>query len=184
MGGQLSVSVNVSPIQIREADFVDVVHAALADSGLDPARLELEITETSIIEDFTRVAQAVSALSEKGVRFALDDFGAGYTRLAYLHRFAWNTLKLDRSFLESASSESAVSTALPGMRAVIGLAHELGEEVLVERIETEAQLRISRELGCERFQGYLLAKPLARDAVGAWLEERVGLASVDRNGMA
>lgn len=157
----LTVSVNVSALQLMRGGFVDSVRAALQRHGLAPGCLELEITETSLIQQSANVMSALSALRELGVRLAIDDFGTGFASLAYLKRLPVNTLKIDRHFIRDILDnrhDAAVS------RAIISLCDELGLRVVAEGVETAAQFEYLSRSGCERFQGYFFSRPMPLEA--------------------
>lgn len=153
----LTVAVNVSPLQFRYGDLPALVHATLLDTGLAPQRLELEITEGVFIDDFSRAISILLRLKSLGVRIALDDFGSGYSSLSYLHSFAFDKIKIDRTFicdLENNRHSMAI------VNAVIDLGHSLHIPVLAEGVETAAQHEMLRQRGCDEVQGYLLGRPL------------------------
>ena len=155
--GQLRLAVNVSPVQFELGDVLADVSAALAESGLPPARLELEITEGLFVDPGHPAGLALERLRSLGVGVALDDFGTGYSSLGYLSRLPADRIKIDRSFV----------MALPGdddgkavVSAVLAMAHTLGKEAVAEGIETEAQAALLLRLGCDLAQGYLFGKPM------------------------
>ncbi len=152
----MRIAVNVSPAQLRDPGFVAAVRAALHDSGLEPGRLELELTESLFLED-AHAAERLRPLQALGVRIALDDFGTGYSSLAYLRRFPFDTLKIDRSFVRDLADKGDVK-AIVG--AMIDLAHRLGIRTVAEGVETESQWRTLAAMGCREIQGYLVARPL------------------------
>ncbi|WP_075217291.1 putative bifunctional diguanylate cyclase/phosphodiesterase [Mongoliimonas terrestris] len=160
------VAVNVSPVQFRDPGFVETVRAILAESGLAPSRLELEITESLFLKDTADIVATIGRLRELGVRIAVDDFGAGYSSLNYLSRFTFDTLKIDRDFVRSATS---TSTALAVLRSMIELGRALGVRVIAEGIETREQLDMLRQTGCREGQGYLLGLPVGPEALMAGL---------------
>jgi len=152
------VAVNLSPMQFRRGDVVADVREALALSGLEPNRLEVEITESVLLQDTPSTHALLQQLHELGVRLSLDDFGTGYSSLSYLHSFPLQKVKIDRSFLEGLGSSDRPVTLLHG---VARLSTELGMSVVVEGIETEEQLAlISAEEGIEEAQGYLFSPPI------------------------
>lgn len=157
----LRISVNISAIEFQSGDLVGRVEAALAESGLDPERLELEITEGVMVTDSDRAMITFGRLRALGVRIALDDFGTGYSSLSYLHRFPLTTLKIDRGFVAKlgVTLESVAIT-----RAVIQLGHALGIEVVAEGVETPEQLDFLIQEGCDLTQGFLLGRPLEAQA--------------------
>jgi diguanylate cyclase (GGDEF)-like protein/PAS domain S-box-containing protein len=156
-GPSLSVAVNLSSRQLAQKDLAATVGAAIADAGISPDRLCLEITESALMADTEAAGDQLSDLNRLGVQLAVDDFGTGYSSLLYLRRFPVQQLKVDRTFvacLEQSSEDLAI------VRAVIELAHALGLEAVAEGVETAEQLAVLREMGCDRGQGYLWSKPL------------------------
>jgi diguanylate cyclase (GGDEF)-like protein/PAS domain S-box-containing protein len=152
----LQVAVNVSAIQFRRGDLQHLVRTVLHESGISPARLELEITEGVLIENVARAASMLKALKILGIRIALDDFGTGYSSLSYLQSFPLDRIKIDRSFIASLGH---TDRSLAIVRAVIGLAHGLGLPVLAEGVETNEQLATLIREGCDEMQGYLIGRP-------------------------
>jgi len=152
----LYVSVNVSPVQIRDRAFVDVVSAVLGESGLEPARLVLEVTERALIENPDETAARLLELRALGVRLALDDFGSGYSSLNDLRRLLFDKVKLDRSFV-AALDQSANGGVI--IQAVVTLGRALGMSVVIDGIETEQQRVLARLAGCNEMQGDLFARP-------------------------
>jgi diguanylate cyclase (GGDEF)-like protein/PAS domain S-box-containing protein len=152
----VSVSVNVSPLQFARADFVDSVLEVLRDTGLAGGLLELELTESCVLQDMESASQKMSRLRERGVRISVDDFGTGYSSLGYLPRLPIDTLKIDRCFVTQIGENAAAVALIQGM---ISLAHNIGKRVIVEGVETAAQLEILRNLGCDEVQGFLLGRP-------------------------
>jgi diguanylate cyclase (GGDEF)-like protein len=169
--GNLRVSVNVSPRQLRIENFVDSVVETLGAGRLDPQSLELEITETSIMENADAAVKALSAIRRLGVRIAIDDFGTGYSSLSYLKHLPIDTVKLDQSFVKGATSD-ANDAAL--VMAIITLAHNLGLRVIAEGVETEEQRAFLQLLRCDEAQGYLFGKPASADAFETMLQETPG----------
>jgi diguanylate cyclase (GGDEF)-like protein len=156
-GRPIQVAVNLSSQQFNNHDLVDCVRRALLAAELQPNLLKLEITEGALIQDPQRVAETLSQLSGMGVAISIDDFGIGYSSLAYLTRFPISELKIDRSFIAGMVSDAANATIV---RAVISLAHALRLQVVAEGVETEEQRQFLAELGCEQYQGYLCSPPL------------------------
>jgi len=148
--------VNLSPRQLTDPGFADIVKHALTTTGWRADQLWLEVTESILMEDGSEVADVLDSLREIGVHFAIDDFGTGYSSLAYLKRFPVEALKIDRSFVEGLGDD-AESTAI--VEAIVRLAQSLHLETVAEGVETEAQARHLRGMGCDRIQGYLLARP-------------------------
>ena len=153
----LTIAVNVSPLQFRYGDLPSFVHSVLLNTGLKPSRLELEITESVFIDDFSRAISILLRLKSLGVRIALDDFGTGFSSLSYLHSFAFDKIKIDRAFIVDLE-HNRHSMAI--VRAVIDLGHSLKIPVLAEGVETAAQLTILHDSGCDEVQGYLLGRPM------------------------
>ena len=160
--GDLRVAVNVSPVQFRQKEFVATVAKIIAETELDPSRLELELTEGVVVEDADQAENAIIDLRAMGVRLALDDFGTGYSSLIYLRRFAFDKIKIDRSFLQSMEStgESAII-----VHSIVHLGRALGLTVTAEGIETQEQHRFLQALGCHELQGYLFSKPVGPEAI-------------------
>jgi diguanylate cyclase (GGDEF)-like protein/PAS domain S-box-containing protein len=152
----LQIAVNLSPIQFRHGDLAGLVHSVLLETGLAPTRLELEITEGVLVEDFARGVSILRRLKTLGVRIAMDDFGTGYSSLSYLQSFPFDKIKIDQSFISKVTSNSQ-SAAI--VRAVIGLAHGLNLPVLAEGVETKAQLDFLAAESCDEAQGYMLGRP-------------------------
>jgi diguanylate cyclase (GGDEF)-like protein/PAS domain S-box-containing protein len=152
----LHIAVNLSPIQFRHGDLPGLVHAVLLETGLAPNRLELEITEGVMMEDFGRSLSILRRLKALGVRIAMDDFGTGYSSLSYLQSFPFDKIKIDQSFISNVKSNPQ-SAAI--VRAVIGLAHGLNLPVLAEGVETKDQLEFLAAESCNEVQGYLMGRP-------------------------
>jgi diguanylate cyclase (GGDEF)-like protein/PAS domain S-box-containing protein len=152
----LRIAVNLSPIQFRHGDLAGLVHSMLLETGLAPTRLELEITEGVLIEDFGRGVAILRRLKTLGVRIAMDDFGTGYSSLSYLQSFPFDKIKIDRSFISKVKNNPQ-SAAI--VRAVIGLAHGLDLPVLAEGVETKDQLDFLAAESCDEVQGYLMGRP-------------------------
>jgi diguanylate cyclase (GGDEF)-like protein/PAS domain S-box-containing protein len=165
---RLYVSVNVAGAQLQREAIADEVAAAIRDAGVAPARLLLEVTETSLIHDSAGNERRLAALRELGVRLAIDDFGTGYSSLSYLQRFSMDVLKIDKSFVDP----MGVGYRSPLVEAMITMARALGLEVVAEGIETPGQMFSLIERGCRAGQGYLFSKPLPASEVEAFLSSR------------
>ena len=163
----LSVAVNVSAVQFRSANLCDRVSEALVTSGLEPGRLELEITEGVLIGDHAAVLGELNQIREMGVRVSMDDFGTGYSSLSYLHSFPFDKIKIDQSFIRGAIDEAS-STAI--IRAIAALGQSLGMTTTAEGVETEEQLDRVTSAGCTDIQGYLISKPLPLEGVSPFLQ--------------
>jgi len=166
-GRAIRVSVNVSARQLAQAGFVDEVRAALAQSALPAACLELELTESALIEDIPRTAAMLDELHMLGVKLAVDDFGTGYSALTYLRRFPIDVLKLDRSFVLQADGRIS---AFDFVKAFVDMAHALRLSVVAEGVETADVLDFLRAADCDEVQGYLMARPMPLEALEHWLE--------------
>jgi EAL domain-containing protein (putative c-di-GMP-specific phosphodiesterase class I) len=160
------VAVNVSALQFKQPDIVAVVSDALAESGLEPSSLELELTESLTVGNPELVTPKLEELKALGVSLALDDFGTGYSNLQYLKRFPLDVLKIDRSFV-SDLPENVEGASIA--KAIMNLAHSLGLRVVAEGIESDDQASFLMQEGCAVGQGYLYSRPLSADACPAWL---------------
>jgi len=156
------VAVNISARQLQEEDFVSRLVEILAESELDPASLELELTETSIVENSESIGKALTDIRSMGVKIAIDDFGTGYSSLSYLGRLPIDTIKLDRSFVNGATTHPDHAALV---MAIVNLAHNLRLRVIAEGVETEEQLNFLRLLRCDQGQGYLFARPTPADLI-------------------
>ena len=167
------VSVNVAVRQVWDSDLVADVATILAETGLAPRLLQLELTESAVMGSAGRPLQALQALSDMGVRIAIDDFGTGYSNLAYLSRLPVSVLKLDGSFVRGFQYEEAGDRANPAdeviVEALIQLAHRLGLTVTAECVETSGQASRLRRIGCDTGQGWLYSRPVAPDRISALL---------------
>jgi len=161
-----AVAVNLSPRLFRSGRLAARVAAVLAQTGLPAERLELELTEGELMSTDTDAVGQLNALKRLGLRLAVDDFGTGYSSLAYLSRFPLDILKIDQSFVASATPGSSSAILV---RAIASLGRELGLTVVAEGVETAAQWRFLSEAGCDEFQGYLIARPMPAGAVAGWL---------------
>jgi diguanylate cyclase (GGDEF)-like protein len=152
----LSVAVNLSPLQMQQPDLAEQIGALLVEEGLAPARLELEITEGTLTRDTDQAVRTLTALKALGVRIGMDDFGTGYSSLSYFRLFPFDKIKIDQSFVRDMDSNPQ---ALAIIQAVIGLGHGLNLPVIAEGVETQAQLDRLRAEGCDGVQGYLIGRP-------------------------
>jgi diguanylate cyclase (GGDEF)-like protein/PAS domain S-box-containing protein len=164
---RISVAVNLSARLFKDPQLVERIRTVLAETGLPAKRLELEITESALMGDIDRTVDMLRAIKALGVSIAIDDFGTGYSSLAYLKRLPVDVLKIDRSFVTECD-RGGDEMAIP--RAIISLGHSLNMRIVAEGIEAESQMAVLSAQGCEEFQGYLIARPLAPEAVGAFLE--------------
>jgi len=157
----LHIAVNLSPVQFRLGDVAALVHSVLLETGLNPGRLQLEITESVLIGDFQRAIAILRRLKALGVRIAMDDFGTGYSSLSYLQAFPFDTIKIDRAFISNLERNEQ-SAAI--VRAVIGLGRGLNVPVVAEGVETKEQLGFLSREACNEVQGHLVGKPYAIEA--------------------
>jgi|GEM_PF-4114533 len=153
----LNLSINVSARQFHQDDFVDQVKQAILDNNIDPDRLDIELTESVVLDDVTDTIRKMEALREFGVRFSMDDFGTGYSSLSYLTRLPLNKLKIDQSFVRNIGVSESDSVIV---QTIIGMAYNLGMEVIAEGVETEEQRQFLEAHGCPVCQGYLFSKPI------------------------
>jgi diguanylate cyclase (GGDEF)-like protein len=162
----IGVAVNLSSVQFKQPGLPLQVVTAMTKSGLEPSRLELEITEAVLLSDSEATQEKLRALRKLGVRIALDDFGTGYSSLSYLSRFSFDKIKIDRSFISALSSGG---TSMAIIRAVAALGSELGISVTAEGVESEEQLESIRAIRCTEVQGYLFGRPTAAGLLGQFI---------------
>jgi EAL domain-containing protein (putative c-di-GMP-specific phosphodiesterase class I) len=163
----IRIAVNLSGRQVRRTTLIESVTRVLRESGLSPAYLELEITESTIMQDDDVTLDTFRELSEMGVSLALDDFGTGYSSLSYLRRFPISRVKIDRSFVSGIPTNQN-DTAIAG--AIIAMARSLGLAVVAEGVETREQAEFLRDSGCHELQGYLLSPAVPADKLPRFLE--------------
>jgi len=166
IGENLVIAVNVAAPQVQRLNFAGIVSETLARYGLAPHQLELEMTESSLMENIDRALQSIHRLSALGVRLAFDDFGTGYSSLSYLRQFKVDRLKIDKSFVHDLPDDDD-SVAIT--RTVIAVGHQLQMDVVAEGVETPEQARLLKILGCDVLQGYLIGRPMHADAASEWL---------------
>ncbi len=167
--GPLNIAVNLSGRQLAHPDLVADIREVLATSGIDPKQVELEVTESVLMDDVEASAVTLTELRDLSVRLSVDDFGTGYSSLSYLRRFPVDKLKVDRSFVSGLGEDDSDSAIVA---AVINLAHTLGLEAVAEGVETPEQLQALRDLGCDQAQGFYMARPLPDDQLSALLGEQ------------
>jgi diguanylate cyclase (GGDEF)-like protein/PAS domain S-box-containing protein len=176
---ELKVSVNLSPKQFRQADLLGHIAATLETTGLPARRLELEITETAMIDDLHSATEILEKLRKLGIQIAMDDFGTGYSSLSFLRTLPFTRIKIDRSFVQDVESKPE---ALAIIRAVSLLCGSLGVSATAEGVETERQAEILRAEGCPELQGFLISRPCPASDVPGWIESyrrRYGAASLE-----
>jgi EAL domain-containing protein (putative c-di-GMP-specific phosphodiesterase class I) len=158
----ISISVNLSARQLHQPDFVSRVMSSIKITGADPRRLELELTESLLLNDVEDTIKKMTALKKNGLSFALDDFGTGYSSLSILKRLPIDRLKIDRSFVREVPEDKEASTIV---RAIIGLGNGLGLTIVAEGVETPEQFEFLKRNDCHVFQGYLFSRPLSIEAL-------------------
>ncbi|RMG30708.1 MAG: bifunctional diguanylate cyclase/phosphodiesterase, partial [Gammaproteobacteria bacterium] len=168
-GRPLRLSVNVSAVQLRSTAFADMVHALVVDQQRDPARLELEVTESVLVDRHVQAPKVLEELHRIGVRIAIDDFGTGYSSLSYLTRLPVDTLKIDRHFVQAVDQHPEHAQLV---KALITLGRNLELEVVAEGVETAAERDFLESQGCPLAQGYYLARPMDLHRLRAFLEGR------------
>jgi EAL domain-containing protein (putative c-di-GMP-specific phosphodiesterase class I) len=171
---QLAIAVNLSVAQFARGNIVEAVLSAMNSSGLPPHALELELTESVLLRDSDLALQTIASLKNIGVRLSIDDFGTGFSSLAYVKRLTVDKLKIDQSFVKD-MAHSMQDSAI--VRAIVQLAHTLQLQVVAEGVETTAQLELLREYGCDQIQGYLISRPLPPQEVAKVLCAGVDAAS-------
>jgi EAL domain-containing protein (putative c-di-GMP-specific phosphodiesterase class I) len=159
--------------QFYQPDFVAQVLASIAESGADPQRLKLELTESLLAANVEDVIKKMTALKEEGIGFSLDDFGTGYSSLAYLKQLPLDQLKIDQSFIRDTLTDANDAAIV---KTIIALADSLNLSVIAEGVETDEQHRFLANSGCNTYQGYLFSKPLPVEEFEAYVAERYGLA--------
>jgi EAL domain-containing protein (putative c-di-GMP-specific phosphodiesterase class I) len=167
----LVVAVNVSAVQLHSGQLEQQVRDALADSGLAPGRLELELTESVLLERVQEALPTLERLRQLGVLLSIDDFGTGYSSLAYLQRLSVDRLKIDRAFIAPLVTERDADQVLVG--AIVTMARQLGLHTVAEGVESEALCPALAALGCEAAQGYAIAPPMGAAQLDLWLQERL-----------
>jgi len=153
----LTLSVNVSAKQFRQPDFIEQVQLAIKNHSINPMSLELELTESILLENIEDTVATMNALKEIGIRFSLDDFGTGYSSLQYLKRLPLYQLKIDQSFVRDIASNNGDQAIV---QTIVAMANSLELNVIAEGVETEAQKQLLLSKGCRTYQGYLFGKPV------------------------
>jgi EAL domain-containing protein (putative c-di-GMP-specific phosphodiesterase class I) len=169
---ELTVAVNLSGVQLKQSDLVDMVEAVLRETGLAPSTLEFEITESVLMSDASQATRILESLKALGVRLSVDDFGTGYSSLSYLKRFPIDTVKIDRSFVDGLGQDPADSAIVA---AVVGVANALKLETIAEGVETSLELGELIKLGCTYAQGYLFARPQPAGELVSILDKQISL---------
>lgn len=167
--GPMRMSVNISAMQFYQTEFSEMVRSILTESGMQPAYLELELTEGLFMHDVDAVLKTLQELHELGVKLAIDDFGTGYSNLGYLKRFPIDRLKIDQSFIRNIEQDP-VNMGI--VQAIAALAKSMSLELVAEGVETEGELASVKSIGCEFVQGYLFSEPLPTDGFKTWVMSR------------
>jgi EAL domain-containing protein (putative c-di-GMP-specific phosphodiesterase class I) len=166
-GHALSVAVNLSARSLLDSDLVGDIARALSESGVDPSKLVLEITETSVMSDAEYAMRVLNRLSSMGVTLAIDDFGTGYSSLSYLKRLPVNEVKIDKSFVLNMHDDENDAVIV---RSIIDLGRNLGLRIVAEGVETKSAWDALRAIGCDIAQGYFVSRPLPAEQFKTWLE--------------
>jgi EAL domain-containing protein (putative c-di-GMP-specific phosphodiesterase class I) len=164
------MAINVSLVQFRDPQFLPRVRATLAETGISPDRIELEITESVAMMEADTVIAILDELKQMGIQIAIDDFGTGFSSLSYLHRLPIDRLKIDRTFVRDLNSQRGSGASIA--QTVIRLGQSLGLSIIAEGIETEEQAQLLMDLGCPLAQGFLYSKPVDSKAFVAWCQSR------------
>jgi EAL domain-containing protein (putative c-di-GMP-specific phosphodiesterase class I) len=169
------ISVNLSPLQIMAGDFLPTMAGIVAETGIDPTRVVLEVTEGVMLDRSDHVVTVLRELNRMGFRIALDDFGIGYSSLSYLRSFQFDRIKIDRSFVQNIESDTDAQSILC---AIVSLGHTLRMKVVAEGVESLSQLEILNAMGCDEVQGFLLSLPLDAACFAEALEQKASAREV------
>jgi EAL domain-containing protein (putative c-di-GMP-specific phosphodiesterase class I) len=175
IGFPLTIAINLSGLWLDDLQLPDFIHATTQAAGLRPTDVILEVTETGVMKELTTALDVLTRLRLKGFGLSIDDFGIGYSSFEQLDRIPFNELKLDRSFVNKGAADATAHAILQGS---IDMARQMDLTTVAEGVETEDQLELMRTLGCDRIQGFLIARPMPTDVLIAWLSARLG-ASAD-----
>ena len=156
------MSINISAIQYKRKDFVPQLLDIMQKYQVEPSEIELEITESVLIEDFAEVKEKLTILREYGIRISLDDFGTGFSSLAYLNGLPIDTLKIDKSFVDRVNTDESTRIIT---ESIVSMVSRLGYESVAEGVETKEQLEYMQKIGCNVIQGYLMSKPVPPEEV-------------------
>lgn len=165
--GIVPIAVNVSAAEFRDKDFISGVRAVLIATGIEPQNLELELTESVLMQDAESTVRTLAALKAMGVTLAIDDFGTGYSSFTYLRRFPVDALKLDQSFVQEITEDPGDATIVSSM---INIGKTLNQRVIAEGVETREQLKFLQSHGCDEGQGYYFSHPVAAEPAGMLLQ--------------
>lgn len=165
------IALNISSVQLRERNFVEQVKTAIAKYNIDPSLIELEITESVVIDRLEETIEKLTALKKLGIALALDDFGTGYSSLNYLRRLPIDRVKLDRSFIQEMDEDPKMATMV---HYIIEMAHSLGLKVVAEGVETEKQMQMLNMLQVDKIQGYFYSRPITQEGLFTFVDEKYG----------
>jgi EAL domain-containing protein (putative c-di-GMP-specific phosphodiesterase class I) len=174
------IAVNLSAVQFRHRDLLEQVTGVLDETGIEPQKLELEITETTIMQDIDAASETMRILHHAGINISIDDFGTGYSSLNHLKRFPISTIKIDRSFIRDMTSDSDDKAII---KAIIDMAHNMGLKVIAEGVETNEQLAFLRNLRCDEMQGFLFSPPVPVEEAENILRGTCSIADCSENGV-
>ena len=163
-----TMSINISAVQYKREDFVDNVISVIKKYDVNPQNIELEITESILIDDFELVSNKLKVLRDFGIKISLDDFGTGYSSLSYLMKMPIDTLKIDKTFVDSVLSDNSTRIILD---SILNMSHNMGFESIAEGVESENQYNYLNDKGCNVIQGFLLGKPLPAQEIQKVLEK-------------
>ena len=166
-GLPIIMSINISAVQYKRKDFVNNLMEIIHKYEVNPTEIELEITESVLIDDFADVKAKLLKLREQGIRISLDDFGTGYSSLSYLNGLPIDTLKIDKSFVDKVKTDKSTRII---MESVVSMAGQLGYETIAEGVEEEEQYDFMKEIGCSIIQGYYLGKPMPEEETDQLLQ--------------
>ena len=169
-GADLTLSINASVRHLMKSDFLEEITGLLEDSGIPADHLEIEITESIMIDSFAKALSCIDELKKLGIQIAIDDFGTGYSSLSYLHRFPANLLKIDKSFIDKMNTGES---SRQYVASIISIGHIMGFDVISEGVEAPDQLETLKEIGCDFIQGFIWGRPLSAEDAGKLVEETV-----------
>lgn len=165
----IRIDVNLSVVQLKRQNIIELVDLILKKTGLNPVYLDLEVTESLLMEDLTGNARAFQGLSSFGVRISIDDFGTGYSSLDFLANFSANSIKIDRTFIKKLGHKDSANLIV---KTIVGLSHSLGMEVVAEGVESEYQINFLRKIGCDQAQGYYFSPPVPAEIFTGYLRKK------------
>jgi EAL domain-containing protein (putative c-di-GMP-specific phosphodiesterase class I) len=177
-GKEITVAINISAVQFKRGNLEEVIKDALRSSGLNPYFLELELTESILINDVENVLKTLQSLKVLGIQLSIDDFGTGYSSLTYLKRFAVDKLKIDQSFVRDIADDQEDAVIV---KTIIQMAKSLNLKTIAEGVENEAVLRVIETYGCDEVQGYYFAKPLEPSVFEAYYKEHCNHREITSN---